>query len=207
MGRFLEGAVKRSLLFTFRIWWSRPVEPSIAGRFRPELRSALLHCFAGIGDRRHFLIVDDNLVGGVLRRSRAFRHNHSHRFTHMHHSHLGKRRTMRRNRGLAAASRNWMTVRDRLVMRVTEISRGPPPNDARRSFGRGNINARNLGEGMRRTHEVSGKRAVGSDVVAETALSAQQGIVFDTSFPGVVVSSGCWLTHALLREDVKACDR
>src|SRR5262245_39647604 len=114
---------------------------------------------------------------------------------------------MRRDRDLTAAPRNWMTVRDRMIMRIAEVSRGQHCNDAGCRFGGGNVDARDLGEGMRRTHEVSGKRAVRSDVVAKPALSAQQGVIFDTPVPGIVVSSGCWLTHASLREDLKACDR
>src|SRR5262245_23643179 len=110
MGCFLEGALERSLLFAFRIGRSRPVEADIAGRFLPELWSALFQCFARIGDWRHFLIVDDNFVGGVLRSRRSFRDNHRNGFTHMHHPRFSKRRTMRRDRGFSATSRNWVAM-------------------------------------------------------------------------------------------------
>jgi hypothetical protein len=92
-------------------------------------------------------------------------------------------------------------------MRLAEVSRGQHRNDAGCCFGCGNVNTRNLGEGVRGTHKISGKCAVRSDVVAKPTVSTQQGIVFDASPPGVVVSSGCWLTHVLLREDLKPCDR
>ncbi len=95
MSRLLEGALKRSLLFAFRIGRSRPVEADIARRFGPELRGALLYRIACVGDRRQLLIVDDDLVGGVLRGGGRFGDDHCHWFTHMHHPGFGKRWTMR----------------------------------------------------------------------------------------------------------------
>src|SRR6187401_2098201 len=121
MGCFLEGTLERRLLLAFRIGRSRPVETDIARSFRPELRGALLHRRARGGDRRQLLIIDDDLVGGVLRGGCRYRNDHGHRFTHMHHPRFGKRRTMRGDRGFSASPRNWMAVRDGMVMGVSEV--------------------------------------------------------------------------------------
>jgi hypothetical protein len=70
----------------------------------------LLHRLSRVGDRRQLLIVDNNLVGGILRGGRRFGDDHGHWFAHMHHSGFGKRRAMRRDCGLSAAPGNWVAM-------------------------------------------------------------------------------------------------
>jgi len=43
---------------------------------------------------------------------------------------------------------------------------------------------------MRRSHKIGGKRVIGLHVIAEAALPAQKGIVFDPAIPGIVITGG-----------------
>jgi len=52
------------------------------------------------------------------------------------------------------------------------------------------IDSHDLGESMRRSHKIGGKRVIGLHVIAEAALPAQKGIVFDPAIPGIVITGG-----------------
>ena len=91
-----------------------------------------------------------------------------------------------------------------MVMRVIEIGGREHCNNPGRALGSRDVDPHDLGEGMRRAHEIGSERIVRFDVVAEAAAAAQQGVIFHTPLPGVlVVSSGGRLRHAMLQKNSK----
>ena len=86
MGGVLERMVERRLLLAVGIGRRGPVEGDIAGRLRPELRRAGRDGGARIGYRGQRLIVDRDLLAGVLRRLGADRDHHRHRLAYMQHA-------------------------------------------------------------------------------------------------------------------------
>ena len=88
-----------------------------------------------------------------------------------------------------------------MVMRLGEIDGGQHRHRARRVLGGGNVDVLDLGEGMRRAHEISRQHALRLDVVAEAPGAAQQRVVFDA--PGPCGRAG-WAGGGRFHDDTPA---
>ena len=70
-----------------------------------------------------------------------------------------------------------------MVVRAGEIGGGEDRDHAGRGFRVRRIDALDIGEAVRRAHEIRGERAVRLHVIAKAALPAQQRVVLDTAGP------------------------
>ena len=77
-----------------------------------------------------------------------------------------------------------------MVMRLREIGGGEHRHHAGRVLGGGNVDALDIGEGVRRAHETGRQRAFRLDVVAEAPGPAQQRVIFDAPGPGLGFGGG-----------------
>src|SRR5512136_1049919 len=93
---------------------------------------------------------------------------------------------MRTDGELAAAAGNGHGVRDRMIVRDCEIGRRQHRDHARGFFGGRCIDAVNRREGVWRTYEICGQRALRFHVIAKPSLPAQKWIILDASRPGMV---------------------
>ncbi len=96
MGRACEDLIDSAPVGTVGISRRGPVEGEIAGRFRPDLRAR--DGLVGVDYRRQRLIIDDDLIGGVLRRRRGRCNHQGHRLADMHDAVRGERGAERRDR-------------------------------------------------------------------------------------------------------------
>ena len=160
--------------------WARPIDRDIAGRLRPQLRRAVTQCIARVGDRREFLVFRVDELGGVLRRGEGLRDHHRHRFADMHDAVERERRPVRHDECGAVASGDGRVAAD--TADTVEILAGQHPDHAGRLGGRLDVDAHDLGEGVRRADEIGiglvRQRRIG-DV---TAVAAHQRVVFDAAF-------------------------
>ena len=183
MGGVLEGAVQRGQLLAVRVGRRGPVKTDIARRVGPELRRARLESIAHVCHRIECIVIDDNLLGGILCDGRAGSDHHRHRLANMHDAIAGQCRAMRRHRLLTPTARNRVRMRDRMIMRGFEVSSGENCGHALHRFRRRRVDANDPGEGMRRAHEIGRQRAVRLDVIAIAALPAQQRVILDAAGP------------------------
>ena len=92
-------------------------------------------------------------------------------------------------------------------MRRGEIGGGQHCDNARRALGGSHVDVLDLGEGVRRAHEIGRQRAVRLDVVAEAALPAQQRVVLDAAGPDALRAAFDGIAVLRRREEAKAYDR
>ncbi len=160
---------------------ARPVDAEIAGRVRIKLRLAV-HRGVQVDDRRQFLVVDCDQLGGVLRCGARFRHHHGHRIAGVHRRVAGQRGAERHHHLGAAAANHRRVARDAGNAGRLDVRGGEHRQHAlglARFIG---IDRQHAGMGMRRAHKGGIGLVRQPWVVHEAAIAAHQGVVLDAGF-------------------------
>jgi hypothetical protein len=159
------------------------------------LRRAGFERRARVDHRGERVIFDGDELGGVLRGNRAVGDNHRHRLADMHDPLGCERRAVRHDQSLAAAPGERRMAAD--TAEPLHIFRGEHADDAARAKRSGDVQARDAGKGMRRTHESGIGLVRQRNIGGVAAVTADESVVFQAQLPRRALLDFC--IHALFR--------